>query len=168
MQEKERIFVTGPPGVGKSTYAKNIANQKRLRLYQLDRIRYPHGAGKASPIKNRLSEDIFTEAVKKIVSKESWIIEGTLKNKQDIVFPRSTKIIVLTAPRLVCTYRTLKRSIKRVFKIEKQGVFNELNGLFSKNSRVIWAWKDYPRYIKQIDDALENTSHNAKIIRRRL
>ena len=156
----ERIFVTGPGGAGKSTYAKRIAEQKSLPYYELDHIRWPD--------RTKLPDEIFRKKLRKIVSDDSWIIDGTLKSTQDIIFPRCTKIIVLTASRATCMYRALSRTIKRLLKLEDSFVFNDFEHLFSKDFIVIRVWRHYPRYMRQLEEALNDTPHSAEVEKKRI
>ena len=158
----ERIFITGPAGSGKSTYAKKLAKENRIKYFQLDHIRYPNGG--SSP---RIPDEQFKKEIEKIVSKDNWIIEGTLKGTQDIIFPRCTKIIVLEASRIKCTYRTIIRTIKRVMGLE-DSYFNELRKLFTKDFVVFYIWRHYPRFVRQINEALENTDYEAEVIKKKV
>jgi adenylate kinase family enzyme len=146
--------------VGKSTYAKELAREKNLEYYQLDHIRYPEG--------KKLPDKDFRDKVKNISLENSWVIEGTLKSTEDIIFPRATKIIVLKASRFVCTFRALKRTVRRVLGIEESSVFNDLEKLFSKDFIVFWVWRNYPRYLADLDQALKNTKHNAQVVEEKI
>lgn len=164
LQEMERIFVTGPGGVGKSTYAKKLAEEKNLEIYQLDNLRYSKTEDLVTSTDQRIPEKDFRRIVTDTVSRDEWILEGTLKGTQDIIFPRCTKIIVLKASRVICTLRTIKRTFKRSLGIEENETFSEFKNLFSKDFIVFWVWRNYPRYVQQIEKALETVPHNAEVI----
>jgi adenylate kinase family enzyme len=153
---EERIFITGPAGVGKSTYARRLAKEKSLKCYQLDQIRYPNG--------KKIEDKDFRERLRDFLSKDSWILEGTPKNSCHIIFPRCTSIIFLKASRLTCTLRTAKRTIKRALGLEESPIFNDLRNIFSKEFIVFRVWKKYPDYMKQIEEGLLNTKYTAEVI----
>lgn len=65
----KKVAVFGKPGSGKSTLGKALASTTGIQLHQLDSIVYKKNG-------ELVDRNLFEEAHEKILSSESWIIDG--------------------------------------------------------------------------------------------
>lgn len=65
----KKVAVFGKPGSGKSTLCKALAEASGIPLHQLDLIEYNKEG-------ERVGRPVFDEAHERILSSESWIIDG--------------------------------------------------------------------------------------------
>jgi adenylate kinase family enzyme len=106
----KRIMVIGiSPGVGKSTFARELGKILHMNVYHLDSIYW-----KPNWIEATLDE--FSKAQKEIVTRERWIIEGNYSNTFDIRAEYADTIIYLELPLYLCLYRVIKRWITNIGK----------------------------------------------------
>ncbi len=65
----QKAIIIGCPGAGKSTFARILSDKTHLPLFYLDMLWH-------KPDRTTVDRNIFDEKLKKIVSKEKWIIDG--------------------------------------------------------------------------------------------
>ncbi len=87
-----RIVILGNAGGGKSTLARNMAKQRGLAHFEIDKLLWREGWIPA-PI------DDYSEQHQRIISEESWIIDG-LGHRDSIParINRATEIILIDMP----------------------------------------------------------------------
>jgi adenylate kinase family enzyme len=100
-----RVMVVGPPGAGKSTFARRLAAKVALPLIHLD-FHYWHSGWQPSD----LSE--WRERVTTLATATEWIMEGNYSNTFDLRMPRADTLIWLDHGRFRCMRRVLTRIIK--------------------------------------------------------
>ncbi|ALS79837.1 topology modulation protein [Planococcus kocurii] len=101
----ERIIVLGvSSGVGKSSFARRLAEQLAIPVYHLDTYFWKPGWVESS-------HEEFSENQKNLVDQQCWIIEGNYSTTYDIRRKRADTIIYLERPLAVCLYRVVKRRI---------------------------------------------------------
>jgi adenylate kinase family enzyme len=100
----KKIIIIGCSGAGKSTLSKKLSEILDLEIINLDRYYW-----KPNWIKPSKSE--WIEIVKKLVKKESWIMEGNYSETFHLRMPEADTIILLDFPRSSCFFRALKRKI---------------------------------------------------------
>jgi adenylate kinase family enzyme len=100
-----RVMVVGPPGAGKSTFARRLAAKVALPLIHLD-FHYWHSGWQPSD----LSE--WRERVTTLATATEWIMEGNYSNTFDLRMPRADTVIWLDYPRAVYLRRVLLRIVK--------------------------------------------------------
>jgi adenylate kinase family enzyme len=71
LAEAERVYIVGPPGSGKSTLGRRLAQVTGLPVYDLDEV-YRQGGGR-NPLR---PEDQRSAAVRQILGSQRWIVEG--------------------------------------------------------------------------------------------
>lgn len=99
----KRIMVIGvSPGVGKSTFAKQLDNKLDLPVYHLDTYYWQPGWVETD-------KETFADAQHKIVQGDEWIIDGNYSATVAIRGKKADTIIYLERPLYVCLYRVLKR-----------------------------------------------------------
>ena len=106
----KKIMVVGvSAGAGKSTFAVNLGEKLGLPVYHLDSYYW-----KAGWIESELED--FRAAQEKIVSDDTWIIEGNYSSTFDIRWAKADTFIYLELPLRVCVYRVLKRWLTNIGK----------------------------------------------------
>ncbi|UFX45596.1 hypothetical protein HAP47_0002365 [Bradyrhizobium sp. 41S5] len=104
-----RVFVTGPTGSGKSTFAGRVADGAALPLYSLDDIHWvkqPGGDRRRAP-------DERLAMLLSLVQQGGWVIEGVQFKWADPALDSADKIVVLDIPRWSNTLRILRRFARR-------------------------------------------------------
>jgi len=102
----KRVAVIGPPGAGKSTFAKALASKTGLPLIHLDYYHldskhdYPH------------NHDAWNKLVLELAEQDEWIMEGNYGATYNERFNRADTIIYLDCPRRTAIASILKRRIK--------------------------------------------------------
>ena len=79
--DARKIPITGVVASGKSTFARQLADQTGLPLYELDTIAHPI---EKSSCQSPMDEQIA--ALKEIGRKGKWIMEGTDRRHQRCLF----------------------------------------------------------------------------------
>lgn len=102
----KRILIIGCSGAGKSTLSKKLSEIFGLEIINLDRYYW-------KPNWIKPSEPEWVKIIKKLVKKESWIMEGNYSETFHLRMPEADTIILLDFPRLVCFFRVLKRRIAK-------------------------------------------------------
>jgi len=100
-----RVFVTGPTGSGKSTFAAMVAEAAALPLYSLDDLHWvkqPGGDRRRAP-------DERLALLMPLVRQSGWVIEGVQFKWADPALESADKIVVLDIPRWRNTLRILRR-----------------------------------------------------------
>lgn len=106
----KQIMVIGiSAGVGKSTFARRLGEALNIDVYHLDTLFW-----KPDWVEAPLEE--FSNAQKKIVNQDQWIIEGNYSNTFEIRAEHADTIIYLELPLYVCLYRVIKRRFMNIGK----------------------------------------------------
>ena len=100
----QRVLVIGSCGAGKSTLAKRLHKATGLKPIHLDRFYHKPNWGKPT-------DEEWLETVKVLISGEDWIIDGNFGGTMEFRMKHCDTVIWLDFPRILCTYRTLKRTI---------------------------------------------------------
>ncbi len=99
----ERIVILGPPGAGKSTFARSLADRVGLQASHLDALFYGPGwtSGDTTTFRARVADAL---------AGERWISDGNfIAATADLRFPAADTIIVIEQPR----WRRIVRAIAR-------------------------------------------------------
>ncbi len=99
----KRVLIIGSPGAGKSTLAKRLHNKTGLKLLHLDMFYH-------LPNWNEPSKENWLKTVIKLVQSERWIMDGNYGGTMDLRLGRCDTVVWLDYPRLICTWRVLKRT----------------------------------------------------------
>ncbi|WP_264738064.1 topology modulation protein [Cytobacillus firmus] len=107
----KRIMVIGiSAGAGKSTFARKLGEKTGIEVHHLDAVFWKPGW-----VESGLQE--FSDAQRKLVKKQQWIIEGNYSNTFEIRAAACDTVIYLELPLYLCMYRVLKRWLTNLGKI---------------------------------------------------
>ena len=102
----KRVLVMGCPGAGKARLAARLGHITDLDVYHIkdDRFSEKHTEDEKAA---------WMEAVRKIVEKDSWIIEGTQSISYKMRMDRADTVFFITEKPMKCLGKFIKRSFKR-------------------------------------------------------
>ena len=103
-REMKKVIVIGSGGAGKSTFSKRLGKVLSIDVIHLDLLYW-----KPNWVKTPAEE--WSKVVEKIVSRDSWIIDGNFGGTRELRIRASDSVIFLDIPRRVCLYRLLKRFV---------------------------------------------------------
>lgn len=89
-----RVLVMGPPGSGKSTFARGLGAARGLPVMHLDQAYWRPGWIEAPP-------EAFREAIEGMAAGPAWIIEGNYTSLALALAPRlaaADTVVVLDVP----------------------------------------------------------------------
>lgn len=148
-----KILIVGTVGTGKTTLAKKLSKQYKIRYYEIDLIVYDdENNGRKRTI------DEQNDIIKKINKNEDWIIEGVLRKNLEYLLELADKIIYLNIPKYKRNIRILTRFIKQNLKIEKANYKPDLKML---KNMYKWSKKDeegkeeFQKMLNKYEDKLE-------------
>ena len=157
-----KVAVVGVSCSGKTTFGMKLAARFGLRFTDLDDLFWNPGWAQTEP-------ELFLEKVKDVLKGNKWIIVGNYKSVQESVLNEADTIIWLDYSKSVVWRQALTRTMKRAFFKEPccNGNIESLKiSFFSKNSILLWVYKDYPRKKKRYEALLkEGAFKNKNFIR---
>ena len=101
----KRILVIGSGGAGKSTVATKLGQLLDLEVNHLDKFYWRPGWIETPP-------DEWLQIVTELINRDSWIIDGNYGGTLELRMQRADTIVFLDMPRLLCTWRILKRNLR--------------------------------------------------------
>jgi cytidylate kinase len=107
----QRIHITGGPGSGKTTLARELAGRLGFDLLDLDGAGLDIEAGMDATDYDGLAATRETHA-RDFASKDAWISEGSNTLVARPLLERAEIIVVLYAPWRVASYRIVSRHVK--------------------------------------------------------
>ena len=136
----KRIALIGSGGSGKSTLARKLGTKLNIEVYHLDALLW-------KPNWQPTTKEEHRKVQVELVKKEEWIIDGNYNGTMDIRLNAADTVIFLDFNRVLCTYRTLKRTIQyrdRRRPDVAEGVKERFDLTFIK-----WIW-NYPKMIRPL------------------
>lgn len=124
-----KILIFGIVASGKTTLAGKLSKKLGIPCYEGDCIAW----GFPGEERYKRSEKEQKEVILKINENESWIVEGTYRESQKILYELADKVIFLDTPLHVRQYRIILRFIKQKLGIEKcnyEPTFDMLKHMF--------------------------------------
>lgn len=103
--QANRISIIGISGSGKSVFSRELTKKTGLSLFHMDQL-FWKGHWQEVPESEYLVEHA------KLISKDSWIIEGYIDGKMADRLNRSDTVIFLDYPGWLCAWRVIKRWIQ--------------------------------------------------------
>jgi adenylate kinase family enzyme len=130
----KRVLVIGSGGAGKTTFARELASRTGLPLIHLDQLFWSPGwVPTPDPEWDRVIADLSAG--------ERWIMDGNYGRTLPGRLAAADTVIFLDLPRIVCTWRILKRQLRYVGRVRPdaaKGCPERLTWEF-----VSWVWT-YP------------------------
>ena len=91
----KKIIVIGCPGSGKTTFAKKLCEKNSLPLFHLDSIWH-------KPDKTHISKEEFDEELTKILSLDSWVVDGNYNRTIERRIIACDSLFLFDIPREIC------------------------------------------------------------------
>ena len=101
----EKILVIGSGGAGKSTFARQLGKYLRIDVVHLDALYW-------KPDWVESSKEEWATTIDNVVRRDAWIMDGNYSGTLAPRIDASDTVIFLDLPRVVCTWRVLKRSLQ--------------------------------------------------------
>jgi len=103
----DRIIVIGSSCSGKSTFAKQLANNLNQQYIELDELHW-------LPNWQERDDSDFRDLVAQKAAQSQWVVDGNYSAARDVLWPRATTIIWLNHSFSLVFYRAITRTIVRV------------------------------------------------------
>lgn len=151
----KRVVVIGSSCVGKTTFAKRLAETLDVKHIEIDRLNW------LPEWRERPNEEL-RELVEQETGAKSWVVDGNYSRVRDITWPRATHIIWLDYSFPVVFYRAIRRTIRRAYTKEEvcngnRETFRQT--FFSTDSMILWVLKTfrsrrrrYKKLVAETDD----------------
>lgn len=142
-----KIYIIGPVGSGKTTFATKLSEITNIKYYELDKVAWDDDNGN---IKRSLEETL--KIFKNILKNDSWIIEdiGRSRFKQGRV--DADIIYYIKLSRLKSYYRVIKRWIKQRLGLERYNHPPVIKQLFYYIKTVNTYYKKEKRKLKSLEE----------------
>jgi adenylate kinase family enzyme len=101
----KRVLVIGSGGAGKTTFAKELAARTGLPLVHLDQL-FWHPGWVPTP------DPDWDRLVAELCAHERWIMDGNYGRTLPVRLAAADTVVFLNLPRIVCTWRVLKRQLR--------------------------------------------------------
>ncbi len=98
----KRVLIIGCPGAGKSTFARKLAKKTELPLYYLDMIWH-------RPDRTTLTEEEFDRQLRKILTTDSWIIDGNYIRTLPMRLNEADTVFLFDLPVDICLAGAIDR-----------------------------------------------------------
>lgn len=108
----QRVLILGCPGSGKTTLVNMLTNRVNLPIFRIDDIYW-------GPDWSRIDKDKFKDLLFKIVTEDSWIIEGNYAEYLDIRLVKAQFVILIDIPTYICLWRAFIRAVRRILGDQK-------------------------------------------------
>lgn len=108
----QRIWIVGPPGSGKTTFAHQLKQELTLPHYELDALFWQANWKKTD-------KTVFIDNVHEIVKQKKWVVDGQYSSVHHILAEYADTIIWLDVKRRQTFPRLMKRTFKRLITREK-------------------------------------------------
>ena len=153
-----RVSIIGSGGAGKSTLARQLGEISGLPVIPLDSLFWKPGW-------TETPKEEWRRTVEGLVKGDEWIIDGNFGGTMEIRLVAADTIIFLDYPRLLCTYRAVKRAV--TFRNTTRpdmgpGCNEKLDVEFLR-----WVWQFPGKTVPAIEERLSRLKSGVKLIRLR-
>lgn len=100
----KRVLVIGSGGSGKSTFAPRLGERLGLPVIHLDKVFWRSGWVETP-------KDEWKRKVEELCGGDSWVMDGNYSGTLDVRLEACDTVIFLDLPRVLCTWRVLKRAV---------------------------------------------------------
>lgn len=144
-----KILIIGIVASGKTTLAKKIEQELKIKHYEIDSIVHDDlNNKKRTPQEQR-------KIIEKINKQPDWVIEGTLRKNLYYLLDMADKIIYLDIPLQTRKIRIFRRYIKQKLRIEKCNYKPTIKML-----RQMYKWtNDYEKEREEKETQLNQYTH---------
>jgi adenylate kinase family enzyme len=157
-----RVVVFGTTGSGKSALAERLAQQKGLRVIELDAL-YWGRDWQGVPV------ELFRYRVECETREGDWIVVGNYGQVRDLVWRPADTLIWLDLPLSIVMWRLFWRTLRRVLSREELwGTGNRetwRSAFLSRQSILLWAWKTHRRNRQRFARECQSLVEQKRIIR---
>jgi adenylate kinase family enzyme len=157
-----RVVVFGTTGSGKSTLAERLAQQKGLRVIELDAL-YWGSDWQGAPV------ELFRYRVECETRDGDWIVVGNYGQVRDLVWRPADTLIWLDLPLSIVMRRLFWRTLRRVLSQEKLwGTGNRetwRSAFFSRQSILLWACKTHRRNRQRFAHECQSLAEQKRVVR---
>jgi len=165
--KEERIIVIGSSCSGKSSFATALATKKKIKYIELDQLHWlPNWVERPDSEFRELVQQAIDPAV--LEGENAWIIDGNYSVTRDITWPQATQIIWLNHSFTLVLYRSITRSLHRIFTKKPLFAGNvESFGqtFFSRDSIIWWVIKTFHKKRSSYEALLkEQTKCGVKVV----
>lgn len=129
-----RIFVTGPVGAGKSTFARQLAERASVPLCALDDLHWlrdPSGDRRRDPVER-------AALLAEVVAGPDWVVEGVQFKWADAAIAAADRIVVLDPGAWVTLVRLLRR-----FRFRRKSDPQGHRSRYAALAKELGWWRDY-------------------------
>ncbi len=147
-----RVVIVGTSGSGKSTLGAQLAERLNTEFVEVDALHWQPG-WQAAPT------PAFRQSVSEALAGERWVVGGNYSKARDVIWTRADTLIWLDYSLLLCLWRVLKRSLKRI--ITQEDLWGTGNRetwraqFFSRDSLIIWVLQTYGRQKREYPHLLK-------------
>lgn len=110
----KKIYVIGPVGSGKTTFATKLSQKYNIKYYELDKVSWDDDHGNI-----KRSDEEALKIFNKILKNKSWIIEDVGRSKFSKGREEADIIYYIKLSKLKSYFRVTKRWIKQRLGIER-------------------------------------------------
>jgi len=114
-----KIYIVGSVASGKSTLARQISKKTGVKCFHLDDV--VHAKDENSSAGNRKRSTEERDALFKKIISEDYIIEDTGRACFVEGLKLADQIVVLDIPYRIRAFRIIRRHVRQVFGVEKEG-----------------------------------------------
>jgi adenylate kinase family enzyme len=150
----QRINVIGTSSVGKTTFARELAQRLELPYVELDALYWEPGWSEAAP-------EVMRSRVASAVQPDAWVVDGNYGVVRDLVWARADTVVWLDYPLRTVLWRYLTRTVRRIRTAEElwpgTGNRERLSMHLLQRDGLLW-WilgtyhrrrRDYPRLLAE-------------------
>ena len=143
----KRIYIIGPCGSGKTTFATKLSEKYNIKYYELDKVIWDDDNGNIKRT-DKEANKIFSN----ILKTKSWIIEDVGRDKFKQGRQKAEIIYYIKMSKIKCYYRVIKRWFKQRIGIERYNHYPDLKQLKYFISIVNMYYKGEKNKLKSLDE----------------